>query len=86
MFGGISDNGGYINYSFEKLSGYHDFFETDIPDRKDYQEEVYADIERTMVRLDELWEGNDFHRGDKMRINEVRAVLRRIKEKLLSQQ
>ena len=39
-----------------------------------------------MVRLDELWEGNDFHRGDKMRINEVRAALRRIKEKLIDQQ
>ena len=39
-----------------------------------------------MVRLDELWEGNDFHRGDKMRINEVRAVLKRIKEQLLRQQ
>ena len=39
-----------------------------------------------MVRLDELWEGNDFDRGDKMRINEVRAVLKRIKEKLLRQQ
>ena len=39
-----------------------------------------------MVRLDELWEGNDFQRGDKMRINEVRAVLKRIKEQLLRQQ
>ena len=39
-----------------------------------------------MVRLDELWEGNDFPRGDKMRINEVRAVLKRIKEQLLRQQ
>ena len=39
-----------------------------------------------MVRLDELCEGNDFHRGDKMRINEVRAVLKRIKEELLRQQ
>ena len=39
-----------------------------------------------MIRLDELWEENDFHRGDKMRINEVRAALKRIKEKLLDQQ
>ncbi len=39
-----------------------------------------------MVRLDELWKGNDFHRGDKMRINEVRAALKRIKEKLLGKQ
>ena len=73
-------------YSIEKLSCYYDFFESDIPDREDYKEEIYADIEHAMVRLDELWEGNDFHRGDKMRINEVRAVLKRIKEKLLRQQ
>ena len=39
-----------------------------------------------MVRLDELWEGNDFHRGDKMRINEVRATLKCIKDKLIDQQ
>ena len=73
-------------YSIEKLSSYYDFFESDIPDREDYKEEIYADIEHAMVRLDELCEGNDFHRGDKMRINEVRAVLKRIKEKLLRQQ
>ena len=54
--------------------------------REDYKEEIYADIEHAMVRLDELCEGNDFHRGDKMRINEVRAVLKRIKEELLRQQ
>ena len=73
-------------YSIEKLSSYYDFFESDIPDREDYKEKIYADIEHAMVRLDELCEGNDFHRGDKMRINEVRAVLKRIKEKLLRQQ
>ena len=70
----------------KKLSCYYDFFESDIPDREDYKEEIYADIEHAMVRLDELCEGNDFHRGDKMRINEVRAVLKRIKEELLRQQ
>lgn len=74
-------------YSIEKLSCYYDDdFDSDTPDKKDYREEIFADIEHAMVRLDELWEGNDFHRGDKMRINEVRAVLKRIKEQLLRQQ
>ena len=73
-------------YSIEKLSCYYDDFDSDTPDKKDYREEIFADIEHAMVRLDELCEGNDFHRGDKMRINEVRAALKRIKEKLLDQQ
>lgn len=38
-----------------------------------------------MVRLDELRDGNDFHNGDKMRINEVRSVLKSIKATLLKQ-
>ena len=70
-------------YSIEKLSSYYDDFDSDAPDKKDYREKIFADIDHAMVRLDELWEGNDFHRGDKMRINEVRAVLKRIKERLL---
>ena len=73
-------------YSIEKLSCYYDDFDSATLDKKDYREEIFADIDHAMVRLDELWEGNDFHRGDKMRINEVRAVLKRIKEKLLVQQ
>ena len=40
-------------------------------------------IEHAMVRLDELWNGNDFDNGDKMRINEVRRVLNALKEDLL---
>ncbi len=31
--------------------------------------EICSDIDHAMVRLDELYEGNDFHNGDKMRIN-----------------
>ena len=73
-------------YSIERLSCYYDDFDSDTPDKKDYREKIFADIDHAMVRLDELWEGNDFHRGDKMRINEVRAVLKRIKERLLVQQ
>ncbi len=77
-------DGGF--YSIEKLSCYYDDFESDTPDNKDYREKIFDDIDHAMDRLDELWEGNDFHRGDKMRINEVRAVLKRIKEKLIDQQ
>ena len=73
-------------YSIEKLSCYYYDFDSDTPDKKDYRERIFADIEHAMVRLDELWEGNDFHRGDKMRINEVRAALKHIKENLLRQQ
>lgn len=72
-------------YSIEKLSSYYDNFDSDTQDTEDYREKIYADIEHAMVRLDELCDGNDFHRGDIMRINEVRAVLKRIKEKLLRQ-
>lgn len=74
-------DGGF--YSIEKLSCYYYDFDSDTPDKEDYREKIFADIEHAMVRLDELWEGNEFHRGDKMRINEVRAVLKRIKETLL---
>lgn len=74
-------DGGF--YSIEKLSCYYYDFDNDTPDKEDYREKIFADIEHAMVRLDELWEGNEFHRGDKMRINEVRAVLKRIKETLL---
>ena len=72
-------------YSIEKLSSYYCDFDSDTQDTKDYREAIYADIEHAMVRLDELCDGNDFHRGDIMRINEVRKVLKRIKEKLLRQ-
>lgn len=77
-------DGGF--YSIEKLSSYYDDFDSYISGEKDYREKIFADIEHAMVRLDELWEGNDFHRGDKMRINEVRAALKRIKDKLIDQQ
>ena len=42
-------------------------------------------VEKAMTRLDELWNGNNFNNGDKMRINEVRFVLRELKEKILNQ-
>ena len=37
-------------------------------------------IEHAMQRLDELKENNSFHNGDKMRINEVKDVLRFLKQ------
>ena len=37
-------------------------------------------IAHAMRRLDELRENNSFHNGDKMRINEVKDVLRRLKQ------
>ena len=73
-------------YSIEKLSSYYDDYDSDIPLKRDYKKDLCSDIDHAMVRLDELCEGNDFHNGDKMRINEVRAVLKRIKEKLLEQE
>ena len=39
-------------------------------------------IERAMRRLDELKENNSFHNGDKMRINEVKDVLRLLKQEV----
>ena len=42
--------------------------------------DLRSSIDHAMLRLDELWNGNDFDNGDKMRINDVRAVLRKIRE------
>lgn len=47
-------------------------------------QEICCSIEKAMTRLDELCDENNFHNGDKMRINEVRVVLRFLKEKLES--
>ena len=79
----IYPEGGF--YSIERLSCYYiDFGEQRII--TDPKQKIYDKISHAMNRLDELWDGNEFDNGDKMRINEVRAVLKRIKEKLLRQQ
>ena len=39
-----------------------------------------------MAQLDEFWDKHDLDRGDKMRINKVRADLREIKTILLKQE
>lgn len=66
--------------SIERLSCYYWGYEERKPDRV---EDMMQAIEHAMVRLDELWNGNDFDNGDKMRINEVRRVLNALKEDLL---
>jgi len=47
---------------------------------------TYDRIEHAMNRLDGLWDGNDFDKGDKMRVNQVRYDLRMIKTILLEQE
>ena len=47
------------------------------------RERVFREIDQAMIRLDELWDGNEFDRGDKMRINKAKSVLRDVKEYLL---
>ncbi len=69
-------------YSIERLSCYYlGYNDREIED--DYRSDIYERIAHAMKRLDELWNGNDFDNGDKMRINEVRSDLRRIKTILL---
>ena len=66
-------------YSIERLDEfyYHSAFNrsNDAPNKMEL-------IKKAMQRLDELWAGNDFHNGDKMRINEVKAVLRLLMQEL----
>ena len=72
-------------YSIERLSCYYlnlgGSKKTNEPNQR-----IYRIISRSMNRLDELWDGNDFHRGDKMRINEIRKGLREIKTILMNQE
>ena len=72
-------------YSIERLSCY--YIDLREPEKEgDYRQKIYGRIEHAMNRLDELWDGNDFDNGDKMRINEVRSDLRKIKTILLKQE
>ena len=70
--------------SIERLSCYY-VNDSEQEKPSDSRREIYDAIRHAMNRLDELWDGNDFDNGDKMRINEVRADLRRIKSLLLKQ-
>ncbi len=71
------------SYSIERLGCY--YFDEFPEKRNNDHQKIFNSIEHAMIRLDELWEGNDFDRGDKMRINEVRDVFRYIKAALLDQ-
>ena len=62
-------------FSIERLD---EFYQPTIP--LDNQPDKAELIERAMRRLDELKESNSFHNGDKMRINEVKDVLRLLKQ------
>ena len=64
-------------YSIERLDEY--YVSTFPSDGRDTDQKIRF-IDKAFERLDELWNKNDFDNGDKMRINEVRAVLQRIKE------
>ena len=64
-------------YSIERLEEYYlPSFET----KKQDADSQRKAIDHALKRLDELWNGNDFDNGDKMRINEVKRVLRALKE------
>ena len=71
-------------YSIERRSCYYFDYE-EHRSKGDYRQSIYDRISHAMKRLDELWDGNDFDNGDKMRINEVRSDLRMIKTILLEQ-
>ena len=72
-------------YSIERLSCYYIDFDTSrkVPNR---QNVIYEKISHAMAQLDEFWDKHDLDRGDKMRINKVRADLREIKTILLKQE
>ena len=68
--------------SIDRLSEYYSSFE-EYQKPRGLEREMLQSIEHAHVRLDELLKGNDFHNGDKMRINEIRGDLNRIKENIL---
>ena len=69
-------------FSIERQSAYYP--EELLPQSKSNKNKNLASsINHAMVRLDELWDGNDFDNGDKMRINEVRRTLMYAKEQVI---
>ena len=69
-------------YSIERLDEFYFTPGDDGASVRDYPL-MKSSIDHVMTRLDELWNGNDFDNGDKMRINEVRNVLRMLEEGLI---
>ena len=69
-------------FSIERLSAYYP--EEMFPQSKSTKRKhLAASIDNALMRLDELWNGNNFDNGDKMRINEVRRTLMNAKEQLI---
>ena len=69
-------------YSIERLSVYYP--EILVLQSKSTKRKNLSDsIDNALMRLDELWNGNNFDNGDKMRINEVRRTLMNAKERLI---
>ena len=69
-------------YSIERLSVYYPeilFLQSKSTKRKNLSDS----IDNALMRLDELWNGNNFDNGDKMRINEVRRTLMNAKGRLI---
>ena len=67
-------------YSIERLSSYCPGMK---PARRRMKKEDLDDwIVHGLKRLDELCDHHDFHRGDMMRINEVRKLLKYMRERL----
>ena len=75
----LSLDGDMHQYSIERPEEY--YLLPVKPKKRDLQF-LRESIDHAFKRLDELWDGNNFDNGDKMRINEVRAVLRTLKEDL----
>ena len=68
-------------YSIERLDEYYVSL-IDPADRDTDAMRMGKSVDDAMKRLDELWDGNDFDNGDKMRITEIRNVLRMLKGNL----
>jgi len=67
-------------YCIERQSAY---YPDDLSPKPSKKKDMIEGIDHAMTRLDELWNGNNFDNGDKMRINEVRNALTKVKEHLL---
>lgn len=73
-------------YSIEKLSCYYISHDNEQKNKGMNRQKINEGIEHAMDRLDELWNGNNLDRGSKMRINEIRDVLRDIKSEIYKEE
>ena len=70
-----------FQYSIEMLE--ECYLWTDKEKTDDNRKRICDSVEEAMEKLDELCTGNDFHNGDKARVNSVRRTLRELKKELL---